>query len=218
MKNIRCAILIWAMFFALPIGLIAQQTEENNSFGGWHFIEISHTFKDTSKWSCLFYFEHENYQYQRLDCCFIRAKVGYKVLKWLKLGVGYDYVGYSTTYGHRLLGEMTGTIKRSGLSATVRLRYLHTWKPELSIQDNEIRTLLKVQYTFPSKEEKKQGEIKPYIAVEIFTWGNQWRKSRHYLGCMYDITKQVQIEGFYMLTFSNKNPEHILGLGLNFTI
>lgn len=214
--------LLPLLFFSSS--LKAQKEEKDIRFGGWHFLEISHTFQDAPKWSCSFYFENENYEYQWLDCCFIRGKVGYKVLPWLKLGLGYDYVGFSTTYGHRVVSDVTGTLKKDGLSASVRLRYLHTWKPELAIQDNELRTLLMVQYTFPKKVAETQkgtktrGAIRPYLAVELFTWGNQWRKSRHYIGCMYDITKEMQIEGFYMLTFSNKNPEHILGLGLNFTI
>lgn len=212
------------VFLAFTSPLKAQNEEKGLRYGGWHFLEISHTFKDAPKWSCMFYLEHENYQYRWLDCCFIRAKVGYKVLPWLKLGLGYDYVGYSTTYGHRLVGDVTGTLKKENLSASVRLRYLHTWKPELASQDNELRTLLRVMYTFPEKTIDKgdrirtRGAIMPYMAVELFTWGDKWRKSRHYVGCMYNITQQMQIEGFYMLTFSNKDPEHILGLGLNFTI
>lgn len=218
--------ILLLLLFSSP--LTAQQAEENNSFGGWHFIEISHTFNNATKWSCSLYYENDNYQYQRLDCSFVRAKVGYTVKKWgssfIKLGLGYDFIGFSTTYGHRLVGDITGKIVRSQLSATARLRYLHTWKPEIQAQDNEFRTLLMVAYTFPSKEFethgkiKERGKIMPYLAVEIFTWADKWRKSRHYVGCMYDITKQMQIEGFYMLTFSNRNPEHILGLGLNFTI
>ena len=211
-KDSLFCLFIAILLFHIPFQIKAQEKTEDNSFGGWHFVEISHTFKDTTKWSCLFYFEHENYQYRRLDCCFVRAKVGYKVLPWLKLGLGYDFVGYSTTYGHRIVAEVSGTLKRGGLSASTRIRYLHTWKPELGTQDNELRTLLRVQYSF------SRVPVKPYVAVEIFTWGSQWRKSRHYVGCMYDITRQLQIEGFYMLTFSSKNPEHILGLGLNFTI
>lgn len=220
-------VLLFLTFFS---PLKAQTGEKDFRYGGWHFLEISHTFKDTSKWSCSFYMEHDNYQYQWLDCFFIRAKVGYTIQpkSWgsssIKLGLGYDLIGYSATQGHRIVGDVSGKIVRSQLSASVRLRYLHTWKPELDVQDNELRTLLMVQYTFPKKETqtpkgpKTRGAIKPYLAVEIFTWGNQWRKSRHYIGCMYNITNAMQIEGFYMLTFSNKSPEHILGLGLNFTI
>ena len=66
MKNISRSYLILSMLFlALHVESKAQQTEENNSFGGWHFLEIGHSFKAATKWSCSFYFEHENYQYQR---------------------------------------------------------------------------------------------------------------------------------------------------------
>lgn len=69
-----------------------------------------------------------------------------------------------------------------------------------------------VSYAIP------KAQLTPYLAVEIFTWGKQWRRSRHYVACAYDITEHVQLEGFYMLTFSNHDPQHILGLGVNFSI
>ena len=58
----------------------------------------------------------------------------------------------------------------------------------------------------------------PYVATEAFTWGNEWRTTRNYVACTYDVTNYMQAEAFYMLTFSNQKPQHILGVGLNFTI
>lgn len=207
--NNCCCFAIFLLM--LPIFAKAQQTEEDNSFGGWHFMEISHGFGN-SKWSGMLYFEHENYQYQRLDCWFLRPGVRYKVLPRLKLGLSYDYLQLPYTYGHRAVFDVSGTLKEGKLSASLRLRYLHTWKPEMDTEDNELRTRLIIAYSFSDLP------ITPYLAVEIFTWGNMWRKSRHYVACAYDLTNYMQIEGFYMITLSDKNPEHILGLGLNFKI
>ena len=187
------------------------QEEADNSFGGWHFVEISHKFGD-SKWKGILYFEHENYQYKRLDCWFLRPGIRYDVLPWLRLGLSYDFLKVPDTYGHRIVPEVTGTIKEGRLTASLRLRYLHTWKPELHTEDNELRTRLLISYKIPDLK------LMPYIANEIFTWGNTWRKSRHYVACAYDVTDFMQAEAFYMLTFSNKNPQHILGLGLNFAL
>lgn len=189
----------------------AQEAEVDNSFGGWHFMEVSHTFGD-SKWSGKLYFEHENFQYQRLDCWFLRPAIGYKALPWLKLNLGYDYLKLPTTYGHRALFDVTGTIKEGCLSTSLRFRYLHTWKPEVGAQDDELRTRLIVAYAF------EEAPFTPYLAVELFTWGSQWRKSRHFVACTYDMTSFMQLEAFYMLTFSGRDPEHVLGFGLNFTI
>jgi hypothetical protein len=189
----------------------AQQAEVDNSFGGWHFVEVDHKFGD-SKWSGMLYFEHENFQYQRLDCWYIRPGVRYGLLPWLKLGLSYDYLKVPSTYGHRAVIDMVGTLKEGNLSAALRMRYLHTWKPELGTEDNEMRTRLIVSYKIP------ETRFIPYLAVEIFTWGGEWRKSRHYAACTYDITDFMQVEGFYMLTFRSKDPEHIMGLGMNFTL
>lgn len=189
----------------------AQQAEEDNSFGGWHFVEVDHRFGD-SKWTGMLYFEHENFQYQRLDCWYVRPGVRYQALPWLKLGLSYDYLKIPSTYGHRAVFDVVGSLKEGNLYTSLRLRYLHTWKPELGTEDNELRTRLIVSYRIP------ETRFMPYLAVEIFTWGNQWRRSRHYVACTYDITKFMQLEGFYMITFSSRDPQHIVGLGLNFNI
>ena len=78
-KGIRIRFVI--CFLLLPVMVKAQGETENNSFGGWHFLEVAHQF-DGSKWSGKIYFEHENFQYQRLDCWFLRPAIGYKALPW----------------------------------------------------------------------------------------------------------------------------------------
>lgn len=187
------------------------QKQDNNSFGGWHFLEVSHKFEGTP-WSTLMYFEHENFQYQRLDCWYLRSSVGYKVFPWLKTSLGYDYLKQPETYGHRIVCDLTGTLSEGRLSTALRFRYLHTWKPEADTRDNELRTRLIVVCSVP------QLHLTPYMAVELFTWGSLWKRSRHYIACAYDITNFMQVEGFYMLTFSSHDPQQILGLGLNFNI
>lgn len=210
MRIVRLRFLLVA-FLSAAFSFAANAQEEDNSFGGWHFLEVSHRFGD-SPWTAMLYFEHENYQYQRLDCWYLRPGVRYKPLSWLKLGLSYDYLKLPTTYGHRAVADVVGTLKENNLSAALRLRYLHTWKPELGAEENELRTRLIVSYTIP------QTRFMPYMAVELFTWGKQWRRSRHYVACTYDITDHFQLEGFYMLTFSNHDPEQILGLGMNVSI
>lgn len=204
-------IFVLFVFMLLFPAMASAQQEEDNSFGGWHFVEVDHKFGD-SKWTGMLYFEHENFQYQRLDCWYIRPGIRYNVLPWLKLGVSYDFLKVPSTYGHRAVFDVIGTLKEGNLSAALRFRYLHTWKPELGTEDNELRTRLIVSYKIP------ETRFMPYLAVEIFTWGSEWRKSRHYAACTYDITDFMQVEGFYMLTFRNRDPEHIMGLGLNFTL
>ena len=202
--------LILAMMLLLPLLGYAQQ-EDDNSFGGWHFVEIAHKFGNSNVTGML-YFEHENYQYKRLDCWYLRPGVRYNALSWLKLGLSYDYLKVPDTYGHRLVPEVTGTLKEGRLSVSLRFRYLHTWKPELHTQDDELRTRLLVSYRIPNLK------LMPYVATEAFTWGNEWRKTRNYVACTYDVTNYMQAEAFYMLTFTKKETQHILGFGMNFTI
>ena len=48
------------------------------------------------------------------------------------------------------------------------------------------------------------------MATEAFTWGNEWRKTRNYVACIYDVTNYMQAEAFYMLSFTKKETQHIL--------
>ena len=202
--------LILAMMLLSPLLGYAQQ-EDDNSFGGWHFVEIAHKFGNSNVTGML-YFEHENYQYKRLDCWYLRPGIRYSVLPWLKLGLSYDYLKVPDTYGHRLVPEVTETLKEGRLSVSLRFRYLHTWKPELHTQDDELRTRLLISYRIPNLK------LMPYVATEAFTWDNEWRKTRNYVACTYDVTNYMQAEAFYMLTFTKKETQHILGFGMNFTI
>lgn len=202
--------LMFVMMLLSSLSGYAQQKEDNR-FGGWHFLEISYRFGE-SKWSGMLFFEHENYQYKRLDCWYLRPGIRYNVLPWLRLGLGYDYLKVPGTYGHRIVPEVVGTLREGRLSASLRFRYLHTWKPELHTEDNELRTRLLVAYKIPSLK------LTPYLAVETYSWGSTWRKTRNYAAFTYDITGFMQAETFYMLTFSNRDPEHTLGFGLNFAL
>ena len=42
------------------------QEGEDNTFGGWEFLEINHDF-GKSPFFATFYYEHDNYQYSRLE-------------------------------------------------------------------------------------------------------------------------------------------------------
>lgn len=201
---------ILAMMLLSPLLSYAQK-DDDNSFGGWHFVEVSHKIGN-SKVTAMLYFEHENYQYKRLDCWYLRPGVRYNVLPWLKLGLSYDYLKVPHTYGHRVVPEVTGILKEGRLSVSLRFRYFHTWKPELHTEDNELRTRLLVSYKISDLK------LMPYVATETFTWGNEWRKTRNYVACTYNVTDFMQAEAFYMLTFTKKEMQHILGFGLNFTI
>ena len=71
----RTILLLLCLF---PLSLRAQEAEDN-TFGGWEFFEVNHDF-GKSPFFGTFYFEHDNYQYQRLECWYTRTTLGVKVL------------------------------------------------------------------------------------------------------------------------------------------
>ena len=89
MKHTLKTFLLMAVLLC-TVPAVAQEGEsKNNTFGGWEFFEISHSFKD-SNWFTSLYFEHDNYQYKRLECWYTRFTLGYKINSWLKTDIAYD--------------------------------------------------------------------------------------------------------------------------------
>ena len=181
---------------------------EKSTFGGWEHIDLTYSFRD-SKWYGALYFEHDNIQYQRLDICFISTVFGYKFSDWLKADAAYDFMIQPEGIGHRAVVAVTGTLKKGNLSLFLRERYQHKWSPGTLPQENELRSRLKAQYTFPN------SRFKPYLALEVYTW-EKWLKSRHYAGTAITLNTHFELDVYYMyFLFASKTAEHVLGLGLN---
>ena len=205
----RLFFLVLFIFFCVPIS--SQEKEEDNTFGGWEFLEVYHDFNETNLFTS-FYFEHANYQYKRLESWYARLMFGYKFNNWLKTDVAYDFMQEPDFITHRAVADLTGTLKQGNLTVSVRERYIHSWSPEVNEQGNVLRSRLKAQYAIPNTR------FKPYLAVEIFTW-DKWKKTRHYVGSTYSINNHLEIEGYYIYyTFDRKPAEHVLGIGLNIEI
>ena len=193
--------------FLLPLYVCAQEAEDN-TFGGWIFTEVNHDFSNGI--STTAYFEHDNYQFQRLECNYFRFSVGYKILPWLKIGINYVPV-FEPECVTRHYGEidLVGTLKSGNFKVSIRERYRHGF----SNSKNELRSRLKVSYAIPD------SKFGVYVAPEVFTWGNEWLKTRHYAACTYNLNNWLQIEAYYMYyAFKNDLAENVIGLGLNFDL
>ena len=199
------------MVMAFPGTVRAQEVPEGWSFGGWEFFEVYHDFGKTPFFGS-FYFEHDNYHYKYFDNWYTRAILGVKVLPWLKADVGYDFVKEPSVLKHKLILDLTGTLKSGNFNVSLRERYLHTWRHSGGPQANELRSRLKVQYNVPDTR------WSPYLAMEVISWGD-WIKTRHYVGSQYNFNDWLQLETYYIYYSHNGKPaQHILGIGLNFTL
>lgn len=209
MKSFLSSGIIAILLLLGPLAT-AQEQVEDNTFGGWEFFEINHNFGKSPIFGSL-YFEHDNFQYQRLDCWYIRTTVGVKILPWLSADVAYDFLRDPSAFSHRAVFDLTGSLKEGHVSVSLRERYMHTWTPSKGEQSDVLRSRLKVQYNFDN------SRFSPYVAVELFTWGVTYKKCRYYAGCYYNFSKKVQAEAYYIYyAFNGKPAEHVLGIGLNF--
>ena len=196
----------------LASGSSWAQEGEDNTFGGWEFFEVNHDF-GKSPFFATFYFEHDNYQYKRLECWYTRTTLGARLLPWLKFDVAYDYIHEPSFTTHKAVVDLTGTLRQGGLKVSIRERYQHGWTPEIGEQSDVLRSRLKVSYAIPGTR------FSPYLAAEVFTWGDQWKKTRHYVACDYSISKSVEFEAYYLYYAFNGIPaEHVIGVGFNFYI
>ena len=176
----------------------AQEVPEGWEFGGWEFFEVYHDFGNSPFFGS-FYFEHDNYHYKYFDNCYTRTILGVKILPWLKADVGYDFVVEPSVLKHKLLLDLTVTLKSVNFKVSLRQRYLHTWLHSGDPQDNELRSRLKVQYDVPGTR------WSPYLAMEVISWG-QWRKTRHYVGSHYNFNSWLQLETYYI--YCPAHPGH----------
>jgi len=190
---------------ALPFCAAAQ---ENNTFGGWIFTEVNHSFR-TAPLYITAYFEHDNYQFQRLECNYARLSFGVKPFKWMKLGLNYVPIQEPGIWKHCIEAEIMGTLKSGNFKVSIRERWRHVF----TTGKNELRSRLKVSYNFPN------SKFSMYLAPEVFTWGDKWQKTRHYLAAAYDITPFMQLEWYYLYyAFATPPAEHVIGIGLNFDL
>lgn len=185
----------------------AAASKSDETFGGWFFAEVNHDFD--CGLSLTGYIEHDNYSFKRLECNYGRFSVGYKILPWLRIGVNYVPVYEPGKWLHFGEAEVMGTLKSGDFKVSIRERYRHGF----TNGKNELRSRLKVAYSVPN------SKLGFYLAPEVFTWGVEWKKTRHYVACTYNVLDYMQIEGYYLYYAFNGVPaQHVIGLGLNFDL
>lgn len=203
-KRILFIFTLMLTFFQLPA------SSNDDTYGGWEFLEVSHDF--TPKVWSSFYFEHDNLRYRTLDVFYTRLTTGYKFTKWLKNDVAWDWFKERKTHYHRFLYDLTGTLKEGNLTASIRERYVLTHHPSNHTQSSVLRSRLKTQYAIPD------SRLKPYLAVEVFTW-DKWEKTRYYVGTTVKCNDWLEFECYYLYYVYAKKPAiHLLGLGFNLDI
>ena len=208
MTDMKQIVKMMASAMVALTAVLAAPAQEDNTFGGWLFLEVNHDFENGLYLTE--YLEHDNYQFSRMECWYSRTTLGCKILPWLKADVSYVPVREPGFWKHYMEADLIGTLKSGNFKVSIRERYRHGFTGNAT---NELRSRLKVAYSIP------ETRFGVYLAPEVFTWGDEWKKTRHYVACTYNVTDYMQIEGYYLYyAFKNDPAEHVIGLGVNFDL
>lgn len=182
-----------------------------DQWGSWSSLQIGKSWERF--YTSLRYEYRSNENWKGIDCYFIRPTVGYKFTSWLKCDLSYDYYHKRGCDQNRILLSVTGTLKRDGLSVSLRERYVAAFNIGEEGFSHVLRSYLKAMYTIDTKG----IAVSPYLAVELYTW-DKWRMSHHFVGATVKADKHNSIELFYAWNISNSkaHADNIIGMGYTY--
>ena len=155
---------------------------QEDSFCMWSNVTF-----DTSigKWSIglLTEYRHKFHEGEsKTDQYFVRPRVTYSALKWLKVGYQFDLATTTSGFNMRFLPEVTISKKVGDFTFAFRQRVQTTWKVEQGSNSTVLRSRAKVDYHIPKTPVSVHFAIEPYWAdfkQDGFSW---FQKNRWYAG------------------------------------
>ena len=154
------------------------------------------------------------------ECWFLMAGAGYNLTKSLKGDLSYEFwkipVSGNATV-HKAVASLTGTLRREGLSASLREKYELAFNAAGGAPSSTLRSRLRVQYT------PDRGVLRPYIMYEYFNGfsGTGWIRSLHYFGADINLGAHSGIDVFYMYHLYPQGSDllsaNLIGIGYNLT-
>ncbi|MBO4587984.1 MAG: DUF2490 domain-containing protein [Bacteroidales bacterium] len=201
-----------------PLVSIAQEEREND-FGIWGSVDMSYTFKQrvndssdqkqASRWSAGVRFEYRSKELShQTNLWFVRPYVGFRATKWLRFALYYDYFKKPTIYQHRILFDATESLSRSGLTVSLRERFIVAYAPETDKWSWVLRPKLTAKYHIGDTR------FSPYMAFELYT-NHHWTMMHNFVGTNINLGKGSSLDLFYMFGLNNgtNRQDHILGVG-----
>ena len=141
-------------------------------------------YKPIGKWSVGLLTEYRHRLHEgesKTDQYFVRPRVTYSALKWLKVGYQFD-LATTSGFNIRFIPEVTMSKKVGDFSFAFRQRVQTTWKVEQGTNSTVLRTRAKVDYHIPKTPVSVHFAIEPYWAdfkQDEFSW---LQKTRWYAG------------------------------------
>lgn len=202
-------ILVAALTFVSWNDSAAQVSSD---LGSWIHIHAVKSCGDTYAMARL---EHRSYdRLGATECWFAMAGAGYRFAGWLSGDLSYEFwklpvAGNATT--HKAVASLTATLKREGLSVSMREKYELAFAEDGST-GGTIRSRLRAQY------HPDASVFTPYLMYEFFNGTDGgWIRSLHYAGTDIRLNDSQSLEVYYMYHLYPRGTTllscNVLGLG-----
>jgi opacity protein-like surface antigen len=156
--------------------------------------------------------------------------LSYKVIPYLTLGGGYDFIRYNhATKGwetrNRYYFFATGQYKFSNFKLSLRERFQSTNRVGVKETDTRANPKLYLRHRLQLEYDIPDSKFSPFVSTELYETlndptGNSLNKLRYTAGCDYDINKRNSLELFYRYTNFKDDDDysgrHVIGLGYSF--
>ncbi len=155
---------------------------QEDAFCTWTNVTFD---KSIDKWSVglLTEYRHKIHEGEsKTDQYFVRPRVYYSALPWLRLGYQMDLATTSAGFTMRFLPEVTLSKKVGDFSFAFRQRAQTTWQTEKGTNSTVLRSRIKVDYRIPDTPLSVHFAFEPYWAdfkQDSFAW---LQKIRWYAG------------------------------------
>jgi len=197
---------LWLVAAGILPAAMAQEAKDND-LGTWTSLQYTQSFG--GKWYAYFRGEYRTCDnVTSTQTWFVRPGVGYKPLNWLNVALSYDYTWKPAATQHRLLMDVTGTLRQGNLGCSLRERFIPYYTMQTGTWDWLLRSKLTAKYRIG------ESAFTPYLAYEIYS-AQRWKKSHHFVGVDIALSQHSSLDCFYLfeISASNKTHLHVLGIG-----
>ena len=201
----------------LSLCALQASAQTTSDFGTWSSVQLIKSFGEPYAMARL---EHRSFNHVgSTECWFAMAGGGYNFNSWFKGDLSYEYWSIPSAGNmvqHKAVLTLTETLRREGLSLSLREKYELAYNPGTDAFSNTLRTRIRGQY------KASESIFTPYLAYELFGGldSGKWVRSLHYAGTEISLGGGHSLDFYYLYHLYDKGGLtaacHLLGFGYIF--